>query len=475
MSGTQSVTSGSPLASNDPLNFLLQSIRAAGGRPLMVGGAVRDQIMGFEPKDKDIEVYGLDADTAAVAMRPHGEVNAVGKSFGVLKVRLEDGQDIDVSLPRRDSKTSDGHKGFVVSPDPTMSPKEAAARRDFTMNAMAQDMETGEILDFYGGQQDIANGVLRHTSPAFAEDPLRVLRGIQFAGRFNMRLVPDTAALCQQLYAEADTLPKERVWGEWEKLLQKGTKPSAGMEALRDCGWIEQHPELKALIDCPQDPQWHPEGDVWQHTLHVMDAAQQIAERDGVKGDDRSVLMLAALCHDLGKPSTTVQGEDGRIRSPGHNETGIEPSRQFMNRIGAPEKVIEQVLPLVREHMAHISAPAEPRPMRRLATRLEPATIEQWGRVIEADHSGRPPLSKGNPAADHVRVAREQGASDGKPSAILMGRHLIAIGVKPGPQMGEILRQAYEAQMDGTFSSEDEAIQWARSLTEPQSSAGGKK
>jgi tRNA nucleotidyltransferase (CCA-adding enzyme) len=447
-----------------PLNFLMESIRAAGGRPLIVGGAVRDQIMGKVPKDKDIEVYGLDLDAVLNTIGQHGEVNAVGRSFGVFKVKLADGDDIDISLPRRDSKKGDGHKGFVISPDPNMPPRDAAARRDFTMNALAQDPETGAILDFFGGRDDLAAGILRHTSPAFAEDPLRVLRGMQFASRFDMRLAPDTAELCRRLYAEAHTLPKERVWGEWEKLLQKGTRPSSGMKALRESGWIKQHPELQSLIDCPQDEEWHPEGDVWQHTLHVMDAAAEIADRDELKGEERSVLMLSALCHDLGKPSTTEQGDDGRIRSPGHDQAGLKPSRQFMERIGAPEKVIEQVLPLVREHMTHISAPARPRPMRRLAIRLEPATIEQWGRVVEADHSGRPPLPKGNPAAEHVRVAREQGASSGKPQAILMGRHLVAIGMKPGPKIGEVLRQAYEAQMNGAFSSEDDAIQWAREL-----------
>jgi tRNA nucleotidyltransferase (CCA-adding enzyme) len=253
----------------DAVKRVAEAVRVAGGRALLVGGCVRDQVQGVAPKDFDVEVYGLSLDRVVAVLKSladEGKVNEVGRSFGVLKVRVQ-GADLDVSLPRRDSKVAEGHKGFTVQMDESLSVEEAAARRDFTMNSMAMDPLTGEVLDPFNGRADLAAGVLRHTSEHFAEDPLRVLRGMQFAARFNMVLAPETAELCKSLVKEAKSLAKERVWGEFEKMLVKGTNMAAGLKVLRDSGWLAVFPELAALVGLAQHPDWHPEGCVWTHTV----------------------------------------------------------------------------------------------------------------------------------------------------------------------------------------------------------------
>jgi tRNA nucleotidyltransferase (CCA-adding enzyme) len=442
---------------------ILAAIQAAGGRPLIVGGAVRDALRGTDRKDFDpefdIEVYGLPIDQLSDLLASFGRVDAVGRSFGILKLRTPAGHELDISLPRRESKIGAGHRGFLAAPDPTMTPHEAAARRDFTWNALALTPE-GELLDFFGGAADLSAGIIRHTTAAFAEDPLRVLRAMQFAARFDMRLAPETAALCRTLLPEAATLATERIWGEWQKWAIKGRKPAAGLRVLVETGWLALYPELENLIGCPQDPVWHPEGQVFQHTLHVVDAAAAIAEREQLGDDQRAILLFAALCHDLGKPATTGINAKGRIGSPGHAQAGVEPTDMLLRRIGCPRALIAHILPLVREHMAHIGMQVSDRTVRRLALRLAPATITQWGRLVEADHSGRPPLPPSNPGAEIVALAEQLSVSNGRPTPILYGRHLIALGMAPGPALGATLERAYHAQIDGAFDSVEEGLAW---------------
>lgn len=234
----------------EQLQSILGAIEDAGGRALIVGGAVRDMLMGQDAKDLDIEVYGLDVDRLIGVLARFGRVDAVGRSFGVLKMRLPDGRELDVSLPRRESAA--GARGALGAPDPAMTPREAAARRDFTWNALALN-PAGELLDFFGGAADLRAGIIRHTSAAFGEDPLRVLRAMQFAARFDMRLAPETVTLCRTLLPLAPDLAIERVWGEWLKWAIKGKRPSAGLRVLEETGWIGLYPELEALIGCLQD------------------------------------------------------------------------------------------------------------------------------------------------------------------------------------------------------------------------------
>lgn len=418
----------------------------------LVGGSVRDAFLGHQPKDLDIEVFGVSFEELATLASAIGPTNAVGAAFGILKLQHPVLGEIDLSLPRRENKCGIGHKGFEVTPDQNLTIEEAAARRDFTFNALSWSPSSG-LVDPFGGRADLEARILRHTSAAFAEDPLRVLRAFQFAGRMELTIAPETAELCRSLKEEYSTLPKERVWGEWEKWATKSIRPSAGLSVLKDTGWVDLYPELAAMQGVPQDAEWHPEGDVWVHTLLVCDAAADVCGREGITGTDRLVIVLAALCHDMAKPTHT-QHEGGRIRSRGHEKAGEEPTRAFLASIGAPKAIVERVVPLVTNHLAHCSGEPNPKMVRRLATRLAPATVRELVLVIEADHSGRPPLPAGTPAAalQLLEVAESLNVEAAVPLQILQGRHLIEMGMKPGPLFKELLSRAFEAQLDGVFS-----------------------
>ena len=433
-------------------------LRNEGARDaLIVGGFVRDSLIGLQSKDVDIEVYGLTPEQAQHLLENAGfRVDAVGKAFGVLKIDNE----IDVSVPRRENKVGVGHKGFDVMPDPFMGVEEAASRRDFTINSMAMTIN-GTIVDPFNGQVDLRNRTLRATSDAFTEDPLRVMRAMQFASRFGFKLDRETVYMCAAMRHEFASLPKERIWEEWKKWALKSKRPSYGLQLLKDVDWITHFIEIALLINTPQDPEWHPEGDVFVHTCHVVDAAAVIAEREQLDDHDRMVLMFAALTHDFGKPITTKM-EGGRWRSKGHCQEGVKPAERFLMNIGAPNSIIVEVLPLIAEHLVHagIKDPSS-KAVRRLANRIAPASIKALGRLVESDHSGRPPLPKGNPFKTWVDKAANLNVFSAKPEAILMGRHLIEMDVPTGKPMGVMLSKAFEAQLDGLFDSLEGAQRWA--------------
>lgn len=437
---------------------LFDTIIRAGGRPLLVGGAVRDMLFGLAPADVDVEVYGIDGNTLTAALAPFGRVDAVGRSFGVLKLRLN-GYDVDVALPQRRHPPPGGERGALPDVDPGLEPRDALARRDFTFNALAIT-SSGELLDFFGGREDLQARILRHTSAAFGDDPLRVLRAMQLAARFDLRLAPETALLCRTLLPAAGGIAPDRIWREWQKWALFGAYPSAGLRVLDETGWLTLYPELASLQGCPQDARFHPEGDVWTHTLHVCDGAAQLADRDALDARERVVLLFAALSHDLGKPATTVVEADGAVRSPGHAQEGVPLAQAFLARIGAPHWLERPVAPLVREHLAHLSAPPTPRTVRRLAARLVPATLVQWERLLEADASGRPPMPPERPGRAFLALAEAEGAAARPPPPLVHGRDLIAAGIEPGPRLGTLLRRAYEAQLDGAFATVEEGVAW---------------
>lgn len=435
---------------------IFNKISQAGGTPYFVGGFVRDKFLCIPCKDIDIEVFDLDIDTLVNILQQFGKVDQVGKSFGVVKLTYN-GEEYDFSLPRKDSKVGDGHKGFEIKTDQSLSLIEAASRRDFTFNAISENSLTGKVYDPFGGRKDLSNKTLRHTSPAFAEDPLRVLRGMQFCARFGLEAAGETLLVCQSMQSSFDELPKERVWGEFQKLFLKGKKPSLGLQFLQDSEWINNFPELVAILDCPQNPEWHPEGNVWVHTCHVMDAAAEICEREDIVGEEREVVMAAALCHDLGKATTTTED----LRSPGHDVAGVEPTLSFLERIGFPVSNRAKVAFLVEKHMVHCSI-NEPtaKMVRRLKRQCQEAgiTIEMLGNVIEADHSGRPPLPKGMPAAFEaiLRLSNEMPA---KIEPLVMGRHLLGLGWTAGAEMGTELKRLFQLQLDGDFSDLEGGLQ----------------
>ncbi len=443
-----------------PVKSVCQHLKDAGAKAYLVGGCVRDMMLGLTPKDFDIEVYGLELQQVQQSIAPLGRCELVGKSFGVIKL-WTNGHEIDIALPRKERKTGAGHRGFAVRFDPNLDPHEASSRRDFTINAMMFDALNGELLDFHGGRKDLEASVLRHISPAFAEDPLRVLRSMQLAARFSLELADDTAALCRTLLKEAGALSVERIWAEWQKWAM-ASSPSRGLAALEKSGWLELYPELTAMKGCPQDEKWHPEGDVWTHTSLVVDIAAQVAERYEWKAEKRLPLMFAALCHDLGKPATTFRDEQGCIRSPEHCALGVELSNAFLQRIGAPASLMQSIAPLVKEHMTHMHGEPTKRAVRRLSHRLEPVDIELWEALVESDASARPPHPPSRPALPWLQAAEEISSHQGKPEPIVTGEMLLGLGMQPGPAMGDVIRHAYEAQLDGEFDRVETAREWCK-------------
>lgn len=454
------------------LHGLLDAIRAAGGRPLLVGGAVRDALLGRASKDFDVEVYGLPAPALRATLAHIGKLDAVGQAFTVLKVSGLEGVTgaVDVALPRRDSKVGPGHRGIAVVGDPTLDPATAARRRDFTLNALLYDPATQTLFDPWGGAADLAARRLRAVDArTFGEDPLRALRAVQFAARFELDVEPETAALCARMpLAE---LPAERIFGELHKLLVQARRPSLGFALLHAWGLLPGlAPELVALVGTPQDPDWHPEGDVWTHTLQVIDqAALLIADLDPPRA---LTVMLAALCHDLGKPPTT-RLEEGRIRSRGHEEAGLAPTLALLDRWNVHTlqgyDVRTQVLALVGDHLkpgqlyearARVSDGA----LRRLARRCEPDLL---ARVARADCLGRAPGQFAPVAMDwFLERVQALDVTRRAPEPWLRGRDLAALGVAAGPEMGRLLRLLYERQLDGEFADVDDARTAARRLVQ---------
>ncbi len=452
------------------LSKLLNSITEKGGRPILVGGCVRDALLGLTAKDFDIEVYGLTGEELESLLAAVGTVHAVGQAFGVLKVTIKTkgvSETFDVSLPRKENKEGKGHRGFQVTPDPSLTFEQAALRRDFTINAMGYDPVTQELLDPHQGQKDLKERILRHVSPAFSEDPLRVLRAAQFKARFAMNIAPETLKLCRLLRDELDTLPKERIYWEIRKLLLKSEQPACGFRFLQACGALSIFPELEKLVGCPQEPEWHPEGDVWYHTLLVLDEAAHLCRENVDQEETKLIILLSALCHDLAKPSkTTLEG--GRIRSPGHESGGAKPTRNLLTRMGVPPRIIDVVISLVKEHLKPYQLYAvrdqvSDAALKRLTLR---APVKELCVLAKADSFGRTTpdaLKREDPATrwlwDEIQRLNLEKAP---PRPYLQGRHLIALGLKPGPNFKSLLNRAFQAQLENEFKDEDSALVWAK-------------
>ncbi len=445
---------------------LSKAVEAAGGRAMLVGGCVRDELMGIGPKDWDVEVYGIEPERLREVLNELSAdwaaeqdvlvpVNVVGEAFAVYKI----GTDLDVSIPRRERKTERGHRGFVVEGDPGMSFEEACRRRDFTINAILKDPLTGEIVDLFTGREDIDRKILRMVSQeTFAEDSLRVLRACQFAARFEFDIDEETVEICKTI--DVTDLPKERIWGEFEKLLLKPQRPSIGLKWLYELGVAAQiFPELQSLVGVPQEPAWHPEGDVDVHTLMVVDEARKLI--DELDYPRQVTVMLGALAHDFGKPPTT-EFVDGRTRSRGHGEAGVEPTLKFLDTLGIftldGYDVRKKIVELVRYHLKpgeyyKAKSPVGDGAFRRLARKVEPDLLY---RVAKADSLGRYPngdrskMIFGSEAQEwFIAKVRELHVEKKAPDQILMGRDLIDLGLTPGPQFKSILDAVYEMQLDG--------------------------
>jgi len=446
---------------------LSKRVKELGGRAMLVGGCVRDELMGTEPKDRDLEVYGIEPSKLREVLEGFGSIDLVGDAFAVYKL----GSDLDVSIPRCERRSGAGHRGFVIEGDPSMSFLQACSRRDFTINAILKDPLSGEIVDPFDGRGDIERKLLRMvSSETFAEDSLRVLRAAQFAARFGFEIEPATAEICKSI--DVTDLPKERIWGEFEKLLLNARKPSIGLKWLYELAVVDQiFPELVSLVGVRQEPEWHPEGDVDVHTMMVADEARKLVE--DLDHPRRVAVMLGAVAHDFGKPSTT-EFVDGRVRSRGHDEAGVEPTINFLERLGIFTMngfdVRNQVVQLVRYHLVpgewfKAKTPVGDGAFRRLARKVEPDLLY---RVAKADSLGRNPgwLPKekwfDSTAQEwFIEKVRALQVEKKAPEPILMGRHLIELGFEPGPQIKKILDEAYELQLDNKLSNVEDAKKFA--------------
>ena len=456
---------------------------------MLVGGSVRDRLLGIESKDFDIEVYGLEPQRLRTVLEQIGPVNTVGEHFSVYKLvfhrpalpqtddseqslsdRLAPQQrfEIDVSLPRRESKSGHGHRGFVIEGDPAMSFAEAARRRDFTINAILYDPLTGETSDPYGGGADLKRRVLRAVAAdTFIEDSLRVLRAVQLAARFEMTIDPATVEVCRTI--DLSDLPRERIWGELEKLLTLAEHPSIGLEALLELGVLDQlFPEVRSLVGYQPEEDGQPAEDAFAHTKFSLDEAVKLTS--DLSKPKRVAVMFATLCHDLGKPIKSAKIA-GAVASPGHDKAVGEPTRAIMNKLGlhgiGGYHVRSQVLALVREHL-------KPREFyqrretttdgnfRRLARRVD---INLLYRVAKACALGRGSASSSVAEDWFIERARAIGVEHGPPAPLLQGRHLLEAGFEPGPQMGKLLRSVYELQLDGEVTTSEEALAAAHRIT----------
>ena len=416
------------LSSRDQQNtirLIAESVQDAGGRALLVGGSVRDDFLQRSPRDIDIEVLGLDLNELEAILQRFGRCHRVGRDFQVIKLSS---LEID----------------FSVAENPDFDFAQAARRRDLTINSMAIDPLSQELLDPHSGRSDLAQGILRATdTERFGEDPLRALRVMRMAAEFQMEVHPDLMRLCRE-QTLAEVAP-ERIFSEFSRLLLFAPQPSIGLSFLEKSNLLHFFPELNALQNVPQDPRWHPEGDVWVHTLMCVDRAAEMRREDS---QDKP-LMWAALCHDLGKPERT-QTEEGQIRSLGHDIKGSEISEGFLGRLQAPSILIGQVSALVQHHLApalYVAQEAGPRGYRRLARRLGAASVslDLLERLARADNFGRTtPEAKARvfPAGKaFLEKAEAYSVAQSPLVDTVHGRHLIARGLQPGREFGEILDQ----------------------------------
>jgi len=447
---------------NDLICQIARTINTDSGgraRALVVGGYVRDQLLGIESPDVDVEVFGMGFSDLKALLETFGEVVAVGQVFGVMRLK---GLNVDFSLPREDNKIGKGHKGFDVKCNPDLSFAQAARRRDLTINSIGYDPLTGEYIDPFNGRRDLSSRLLRATDSAhFAEDPLRGLRVAQFIARLEMDADKSLKQLCRGL--DLSEVSPERIYLEFKKLLDKGVKPSSGFGFLLEVGLLNFFPDLAALVGVEQDSQWHPEGDVWTHTMMVLDEAALLRPQTGKQS---LAFMYGALCHDLGKAATTHTDTQGRIRSPAHDAEGVVISERFLTTLKAPRELIAQVGMLVKYHLApflFISNGAGPKAYRRLARRLVGVGLDLRVLVLlaTADHFGRmtpDALARTFPEQRDFMLAADRYLEAGQaPVDLVRGRDLLARGLAPGPRFGRILARCRELQDEG-FSEECEQL-----------------
>lgn len=425
-----------------------------GGRVVVVGGTVRDFLLHRKTsKDLDLEVFGVAANQLEAILKRVGKVQLVGRSFAVWKLQTQRAC-YDISLPRHESKSGPGHRGFEVHPDPSLSYAEAARRRDFTINSIGFDIESKTWLDPYGGLPDLQKRILKHVSPAFSEDPLRVLRAARFAACLGFQVPEATLALCRTL--NLHELPHERVFEELKRLLLEAKAPSIGLEVMRKTDALQLFPEVQRLV------QWdtrHHTRLLWPKTLAAIDGMAAYAESNG---SAHLTMMLAALAHALGQPLVNKR-VGSRWSFPRHPLHGQQACAEFLQRLTPQRELCRAVPPLVRvQQMPDLlyrwRKTLKRGTLRKLAVRVPPARLARLSHACHAwENSGQAHL----PAVWlHVK-AQKLGVLNHPPTPFLQGKDLLEFGASPGPPLGAMLRKAFELQLEGEFRNRHEAMRWA--------------
>ncbi len=418
-------------------NIALQ-LRARGYQAFLVGGCVRDLLLGREPGDFDVATSARPAEL--LAMFP-GSL-AAGAKFGVVLVP-GDGFSIEVSTFRSDGAYLDGRHPVGVHFE--SSPQHDVERRDFTINGLLMDPATNEVIDLVGGLHDLRAGLIRaigNPSQRFAEDHLRMLRAVRFAARLNFRIEDETFSAIRASAAAIERIAVERVRAELERILTEGGA-RRGMELLSSTGLLDHIlPELSALQGVPQPPEFHPEGDVWTHTLLMLEGLQSPTLE----------LALGVLFHDIGKPAT-FRIED-RIRFNGHVEAGVKITRAALSRLRFPEATIRQVEALVANHMRFIHIEDMRESTLRRFFRLP--RFEEHLELHRLDCVS----SHGNLSSYHFARSRflAMPPEVRKPPRLVTGNDLIAAGYLPGPEFRKMLDAAEDAQLEGRLASRDDAL-----------------
>ena len=443
------------------LEDILKDLQKIGATPIVVGGSVRDFFLNIPVKDYDIEIFGIDSlDIIQKSLEKFGSVKLVGKSFGVLTLRVNE-YDFDFALPRIEKKIGNTHQDFEVITNANLSFKEAAIRRDFTINAIGYDFFKQEFLDPFDGINDLKNKIIKHINDTtFIEDSLRVYRAVQFASRFDFEIAENTKELCKQIVLndELTYLPKERVYEEFKKLFLKSEKPSIGFELLRELGLLKYFQELEVLIDCIQEPEYHPEGDVWIHTMMSLDELARILKEENIEDEYRKLyLFYGILCHDFGKPFCTKE-INGKITSFKHEALGIEPTISFLSKLTNEKKFIEIVCSLVKNHLTPFQlylAESSLKAIKRLSLKVN---IEDLCFVCLADCLGRTIKDKEKcPKATTwlLTKAKELDIHNEPIKQLVLGRDLIELGFKPSSKFKEILEFAFDLQIDENMNKEE--------------------
>lgn len=416
-------------------------VDAAGGRTFFVGGFVRDRVLGRENKDIDIEVHGITVEKLEEILSELGEQTEMGASFGIFGLR---GYDIDIAMPRKEEATGRGHRDFKVDIDPFIGTYKAAIRRDFTINAMMQDVLTGEIVDHFGGLDDIRASVLRHVNDdTFAEDPLRVLRAAQFAARFNFSVAEETVSLAKTM--DLTALSWERIAGELQKALLKADAPSIFFREMRRMDQLSYwFLEMEQLIGLEQNPEYHPEGDVWTHTLMVIDEAAKLRK----EADYPMGLMITAMVHDMGKAVCTNIDENGKIRSIGH-ENESELIESALSRITTEIRLKKYVHNMTQLHMRPVSL-AKQTEKQKPYDKLFDQSVDPHDLLLfaKADYLGRKDVPDYTETEQLLQEKlRKFDELMAKP--YVMGRDLVEMGLTPGPEFKELLEYAHTLRLAG--------------------------